>query len=150
MSAAALGVCLALAASVPVDGPLPAADAPVVRFVPVTQFTLAWTHSIEKIRWEEDYQVERDPRGVPRLALTEARIHGSGAGMDPPPDAVFKNGWYAYVPDDQPAGPLRLTRSQYTADFDWCVPGKACAPMGEVLPSDGDLTLLWPCEGQLR
>jgi len=42
-------------------------------------FTLAWTHSIEKIRWEEDYRVENG-----RLRLVEARIAGSGAGMEPP------------------------------------------------------------------
>ena len=39
----------------------------------LTDFTLAWTHSIEKIRWEEDYRVT--PSG---LLLGEARVKGSG------------------------------------------------------------------------
>lgn len=147
MGATALGVCLALAASV-APGPdpaLPAAVSPQARFVPVTHFTLAWTHSIEKLRWEEDYRIVADARGAPRLVLERARIRGSGAGMEPPPDAILKNGWYQYVPAEQPDGPLRLTRSVYTADFDWCVRGR-CRPMGVLLPSDGDVTLLWACE----
>lgn len=36
--------------------------------------TLAWTHSIEKIRWEEDYRAT--PAGV---VLLEDRIQGTGA-----------------------------------------------------------------------
>ena len=26
--------------------------------LPLTAFTLAWTHSIEKTRWEEDWQIQ--------------------------------------------------------------------------------------------
>ena len=47
MSVAALGICLALAAA-PADPPV---------FVAAQRFTLAWTHSIEKVRWEERYEV---------------------------------------------------------------------------------------------
>ena len=73
----ALGVCLSLAAALQ--------GTPAV-FVPVTQFTLAWTHSIEKVRWEEDYRVELDPlTQLPVLHATAARIQGSAAGMEPPP-----------------------------------------------------------------
>ncbi|MBN9403014.1 MAG: DUF1850 domain-containing protein, partial [Burkholderiales bacterium] len=43
----ALGICLTLAAAPRVPP----------RFVPVQAFTLAWAHSIGKIRWEEDYTV---------------------------------------------------------------------------------------------
>lgn len=147
MAATALGVCLALAAHV-APGPdpaLPPAASPQVRFVPATAFTLAWTHSIEKTRWEEDYRVRMNARGVPRLALERARIRGSGAGMEPPPGAVFHDGWYEYTPAEQPRGALRLTRSGYTADFDWCARGRRCEPMADLLPSDGDVTLLWAC-----
>jgi hypothetical protein len=45
-------------------------------------FTLSWTHSVERIRWEEDWQLTS--RG---LELVEARVKGSGAGMEPPPEA---------------------------------------------------------------
>ncbi|QXL85672.1 DUF1850 domain-containing protein [Comamonas sp. NLF-1-9] len=127
----ALGICLALAAA--------AHAAPV--FVPGAHFTLAWTHSIEKQRWEEDYLVHAGP---PRLEAGAARIRGSAAGMEPPPDARLVDGWYRYQPARWPQTPLRLTRSEFTADFDLCT-GGSCRPMAELLPSDGGITLLSPC-----
>jgi len=136
MKAALLGVCLALAAD---------ADAPPV-FVPVQHFTLAWEHSIEKVRWEEDYEVI-EQHGKPTLKAGEARIQGSAAGMEPPPDAVRQGSWYRYQPDSWPHAPLRLTRSEYTPDYEWCVDG-ACQPLSALLPTDGDITLLSPCQRQ--
>ena len=56
-------------------------------------FTLAWTHSVEKTRWEEDWRVRPDG-----LEILEARIEGSGAGMEPPPDAVFDGHLWRYHP----------------------------------------------------
>ncbi len=136
MGGATLGVCLALAA----------APALAPRFVPTQAFTLAWTHSIEKIRWEEDYRVlaPLSPSGAPRLRAGKARIEGSGAGMEPPPDALRKGRWYEYQPAPWPATPLRLTRSRYTADYDWCMQGQ-CQRLSALLPSAGDVTLLYPC-----
>lgn len=133
-AAATIGVCLALAA---------APDVPP-RFVPAQDFTLAWTHSIEKVRWEEDYAVRFDDQDQPVLIAGRARIKGSAAGMDPPPDAIHENGWYVYQPDPRPEPPLRLTRSGYTPDYDWCVKG-SCQPLGNIMPSDGGITLLYPC-----
>ena len=43
--------------------------------VPAQEFTVAWTHSVQKTRWEERYRVDGDA-----LRLTEARIQSSGAG----------------------------------------------------------------------
>ena len=57
-----LGLCLGLAGTLWAQ-------------VPTEQFTLAWNHSIEKIRWEEDYQVTTQG-----LRLTEARVKGTGGG----------------------------------------------------------------------
>lgn len=132
---AALGVCLTLAAA---PGVPP-------RFVPVQTFTLAWTHSIEKIRWEEDYTVSADAGGRPILVPGQARILGSGAGMEPPPDATLRpDGWYVYQPHTGLLHELRLSRSPYTADYDWCVGGR-CEPMVGIMPTDGDVTLLRPC-----
>lgn len=132
------GVCLALAAS---------AASPTV-FVPVQHFTLAWTHSIEKIRWEEDYTVRPavPPQTGWRLQPGMARIQGSGAGMEPPPDAVWRHGAYEYQPLTPPQTLLRLTRSGYTADYDWCVTGR-CRPLSALIPTDGGVTLMWPCAG---
>ncbi len=134
---AALGVCLSLAAAPQVPP----------RFVAARAFTLAWTHSIEKIRWEEDYTVRTGARGQPILIPGHARIRGSGAGMEPPPDALLRpDGWYEYQPHTGPLSLLRLTRSPYTADYDWCVQGR-CEPLRAIMPTDGDVTLLRPCRG---
>jgi hypothetical protein len=130
------GVCLALAAS---------ATSPTV-FVPVQQVTLAWTHSIEKIRWEEDYSVRPavPPQTGWRLQPGKARIQGSGAGMEPPPDAVWRHGAYEYQPQTPPQTVLRLTRSGFTPDYDWCVGGR-CQPLQQLIPTDGGVTLMWAC-----
>lgn len=92
-------------------------------------FTLAWTHSIEKIRWEEDYRVEG-----PSLRLTEARIRGSGAGMDPPEGArLDARGVWHYVPSLPLLPMLRLTQSGFTAGYTLCH-GGACQPLEALLP----------------
>ncbi len=132
-----LGICLVLAGA--------AAAAPV--FIPATHFTLAWTHSIEKVRWEEDWRVLDAP---PRLEITAARVRGSAAGMEPPDDAQLKDGWYTYRPATPAPDLLRLTRSPYTADFDLCPQGQGCAPMGRWLASDGGVTLLSACTSSPR
>ncbi|HCL84969.1 MAG TPA: DUF1850 domain-containing protein [Comamonadaceae bacterium] len=125
------GICLALAAS---------AAAPV--FVPTSQFTVAWTHSIEKVRWEEDYAVLPGPPVA--LRALSARVRGSAAGMEPPDDAQLRGGWYHYRPTTPLPEALRLTRSEFTPDFTLCVHG-SCRPMGHWLPSDGGITLLSAC-----
>ena len=131
-----LGVCLSLAAA-------GASAEPV--FVPVERFTLVWTHSIEKVRWEEDYAIVRSPDGrTLQLKALKARVRGSAAGMEPPADAVLRDGWYEYQPVSWSPEGLRLTRSIYTADYEWCQHGQ-CQPMGQWLASDGDVTLLTPC-----
>jgi len=96
--------------------------------LPVSAFTLAWTHSIEKIRWEEDYRVVAG-----RLVLDEARIRGSGAGMEPPPDARLEHGVWHYRPQLPPLARLRLTHSRYTAGYELCTDGR-CRPLASVLP----------------
>ncbi len=148
-AALALGACLALAAGLPPAAPLPPPGDARVQFVPATRFTLAWTHSIEKTRWEEDYRVRRAAAGQPQLVLSRARIRGSGAGMEPPAGAVLRRGWYEYAPAAQPQGPLRLTRSPWTADYDWCTDGR-CRPLNALLPTDGGVTLLWACAARTR
>jgi len=131
-----LGLCLSLAAALQ--------GAPAV-FVPVTGFTLAWTHSIEKVRWEEDYAVQLDPLSQqPLLHAVQARVRGSAAGMEPPPDAVLRQGWYHYTPTITTPPELRLTRSEFTPDYQVCVQGH-CQTMADWLPSDGGVTLLNAC-----
>lgn len=132
-----MGVCLQLAASGSAAQPV---------FLPTQQFTLAWEHSIEKVRWEEDYEVHppSDNQGAPLLIATQARIQGSASGMEPPSDAHFIAGWYHYEPAQSQHTELRLTRSEFTADYQWC-DEQGCRPLSAVLPRDGGVTLLWPC-----
>ena len=97
--------------------------------LPTDHFTLAWTHSIEKIEWQEDYRVTDG-----KLALTEARIKGSGAGMEPPPDAQLAGGWWHYHPKLAPLPELRLTISPYTADYRLCW-NNACRELKAIVAS---------------
>jgi hypothetical protein len=73
------------------------------------QFTLGWKHSVEKTGWQESWQVV--PGG---LHLRQARVKGSGAGMDPGPGAVLKDGWWVWVPDLPPVPALELAASGAT------------------------------------
>jgi hypothetical protein len=118
------------------------AAAGLVLSLPLQTFTLAWTHSIEKIRWEEDYRIADH-----RLQLAEARIRGSGAGMEPPDGAVLKNGVWHYRPALQSVERLNLARSPYVADYVLCW-DNACHPMTEIAgPVDKAPTVeLYPCE----
>ena len=58
-----------------------------------TGFSLHWTHSVEKTEWVEEWQVQPDG-----LRLVQARIKGSGAGMEPGPEAVRQDGWWVWSP----------------------------------------------------
>ena len=131
----ALGICLSWAA---LSGP--------AVWVPGEHFTLAWTHSIEKVRWEEDYSVQwRGQPASPVLIATEARIRGSGAGMEPPSEAVLQGGLWRYAPSVREPEALPLTRSVYTADFERC-DAQGCRPLSDWLPSDGGVTVLRACQ----
>ncbi|MFN4156062.1 MAG: DUF1850 domain-containing protein [Paracoccaceae bacterium] len=56
-------------------------------------FTLHWTHSVEKTEWVEEWRVQ--PHS---LRLSQARIKGSGAGMEPGQGAVLHSGWWVWSP----------------------------------------------------
>jgi hypothetical protein len=105
-----------------------------------TAFTLVWTHSVEKTSWSEDWRLT--PQG---LVIIEARIEGSGAGMDPPPDAVFDGRYWRYRPDLPPQPSLHLARSGATGSS-WaiCFSG-TCHPVPEAKGKDEEPALLEPC-----
>ncbi|MEP7154403.1 MAG: DUF1850 domain-containing protein [Betaproteobacteria bacterium] len=107
--------------------------------LPDTSFTLAWTHSIEKVRWEEDYRVVGEYIEAPL-----ARVKGSGAGMEPPDGAVLKNGWWQYRPVITRHRELRLTRSPYAADYEICMRG-ACRSLSDVAPQTEGVTRIVAC-----
>jgi hypothetical protein len=108
--------------------PLCLAAGTVTAVVAANSFTLAWTHSIEKIRWEEDWRIEGKT-----LVIDEARIRGTGAGMEPPPDAVLKDGAWHYRPKIKPLTAVRLARSPYTSGYELCV-ADDCRPLADHLP----------------
>lgn len=103
-------------------------------------FTLAWTHSIEKVRWEEDYRVEGR-----QLAAVTARVKGSAAGMEPPQGAELKDGWWHYVPARRHHDELRLTRSPYAADYELCMSGR-CQSLATLAPQADGVTRVIACE----
>lgn len=114
-----------------------AAGGEVVRVATVA-FTLAWTHTIERSAWEEDWRVE-----PAALVLVEARVKGTGAGMEPPEAARFDGTWWRWSPGlAVPAVTLR--RAAEAGDWRLCVAG-ACRPFGDLLAADADPVTMSTC-----
>lgn len=113
--------------------------------LPVSHFTLAWNHTIEKVRWEEDYRVT--PQG---LLLGEARVRGTGAGMEIPQGARLQNGSWHYRRMLPPLQPLNLGRTPEAGDFELCFDG-SCRLMSEwvAAPNAKDAAIeLWSCTSE--
>lgn len=115
------------------------ATASAVVTLSAPSFTLAWMHSIEKVRWEEDYRIVGR-----RLELTEARIQGSAAGMEPPPEAWLEGGWWHYAPAQRWHEELRLTRSPYARDYELCFDGR-CRSLAKIAPQREGVTRIYVC-----
>ena len=115
-----------------------AAGVVLARFA-VAGFTLAWTHSVEKIPWEEDWRVE--PAG---LRIVAARVRGTGAGMEPPPEARLIDGWWRWTPRVAPLSSVVLRRSGATADWRLCTDGQ-CRSLDTLLPPEADPVMLESC-----
>jgi hypothetical protein len=107
--------------------------------LPGPTFTLAWTHSVEKIEWQEDWRVTRDG-----LAIEEARVRGNGAGMEIPDGARLAGGWWRYRPPLDPVEALTLANSTFTADYRLCSEG-GCRPLGEITGRVDSPVSLMPC-----
>lgn len=109
--------------------------------IPAETFTLAWTHSVERIAWEEDYRVT-----AAGLELVAARVQGSGAGMEPPAGAQLQDGWWHYAPALPPLERLDLVRSPYAGDYRLCWDGR-CRSLSELLgpPQAVETLAVRPC-----
>ncbi len=107
--------------------------------LPAARFTLVWQHSIEKIDWEEDYVAAGS-----WLCLSGARIRGTGAGMEPPDDAVRVGAVYAYRPAQRWFRSLDLARSSYVEDYRLCIDGR-CRPLSTWIPVSAGATRIGPC-----
>lgn len=109
----------------------------------IAAFTLAWSHTVEHLPWQEDWRVDRD-----RLVLEEMRIKGSGAGIDPPPEAHLVDGWYVWRPADETRARIVLRRAaDHGAIGDWqlCAADRPCASLGELVGAESDPVTLSPC-----
>ncbi len=113
----------------------------LVASLAVQAFTLAWTHSIEKVRWEEDWRIAGD-----RLEIVAARIRGTGAGMEPPAGAVLQAGTWHYRPAVAPLPALTLRHSPHAAGYELCA-GGLCRLLAGLLPGlpDDAVVEIVPC-----
>jgi hypothetical protein len=105
-------------------------SAGVVKTLAFAAFTLAWTHSVEKIEWQEDWRVT--PEG---LALVQARVKGSGAGMEPPPEARLIDGWFQWSPQRAPLRSVALGNSGAAGEWHICASGR-CRTLSEIFGHD--------------
>lgn len=105
--------------------------------IAVTAFSISWVHSVEKTEWREDWAI-RDGA----LVMTEARVKGSGAGMDPGPGARLEDGWWIWTPDLPPEPEMRLAASGATVSSWRLCHADGCIDLGERASAG---IRLWPC-----
>ena len=111
--------------------------------IAASQFTLEWTHSIEKVRWQERWRVT--PAG---LVVERAWIRGSGAGIEPPEGAVWSDGAWSYEPRLPPQSSVTLAASSFTPAHTLCV-GDDCRSLDRWIPGEGPIRMS-PCEVPAR
>jgi hypothetical protein len=118
------------------------ASAGVVKTLALAAFTLVWTHSIEKVDWQEDWRVT--PGG---LELVQARIKGFGAGMEPPSDARLVDGWFQWQPKRAPMPEVALGNSGAAGEWRLCSAGQ-CRTLSDILghPVGVNVTVMRACK----
>ena len=99
----------------------------MVKTLSIAAFTLVWTHSIEKVDWQEDWRIT--PKG---LELVQARVKGSGAGMEPPAEARLVDGWFQWRPARAPMPQVVLGNSGAAGEWRLCSEGQ-CKTLSEIL-----------------
>lgn len=107
--------------------------------LPADRFTLSWTHSVERIEWQEDWRAT--PEG---LRIEQARVRGHGAGMEVPDGATLSDGWWRYQPSLAPLERLVLANSDFTADYRLCT-ADGCRPLSEVTGATDRPVVFSPC-----
>jgi hypothetical protein len=108
--------------------------------LPGDTFTVAWAHSVQRSQWEERYRVLPDA-----LVLDEARVQGSGAGMEAGEHAVLRDGWWTWQPR-QRFPSITLTVSSFTGDYRICTVAR-CAALRELAgtTTEGAAVEIAPC-----
>ncbi len=120
------------------------ASAGVVKSLAVTAFTLSWVHSVEKIEWQEDWQIT--PQG---LQIVQARVKGSGAGMEPPPEARLVDGFFRWTPRLEPLPEVVLGNSGLAGEWHICTEGK-CQELSAIMgrPVGTNVTTMSVCKNE--
>ncbi|MGY3455385.1 TRAP transporter 4TM/12TM fusion protein [Bradyrhizobium sp. LM3.4] len=120
------------------------ATASGVKALALSAFTLVWTHSIAKVDWQEDWRVT--PAG---LELVQARVKGTGPGMEPPPEARLVDGWFQWRPARAPMPEVVLGNSGAAGEWRLCHDGK-CQTLSEIVghPIGANVTKMSICEEQ--
>lgn len=103
------------------------ATAGVVKSLAMASFMLTWTHSVEKVEWQEDWRVT--PQG---LEIVEVRVNGAGAGMEPPPDARLVDGWFRWKPQLPMSPEVALGKSGLAGERRLCIDG-TCQELSAIL-----------------
>jgi hypothetical protein len=135
-----------MAATVPLRGgcdvSLCLISAGVTKTLALAAFTLVWTHTSEKTDWQEDWRVT--PLG---LELVEARVKGSGAGMEPPPDARLIDGWFQWRLRRAPMPQVVLGNSGLAGEWRLCTGGN-CRTLSAILghPVGVRITTMRACD----
>lgn len=116
------------------------AAAGITKMLQVAAFTLAWTHSVEKMAWSEDFVVTEHG-----LQVVQARVEGSGAGIDPPPGARLVDGAYRWKPDRAPLPEIILANSG--AAGEWRICTDACRTLADIfgVAVSAPVTRVTPC-----
>ncbi len=122
------------------------ASAGTIKALSVAAFTLVWTHSIAKVDWQEDWRVT--PAG---LELVQARVKGTGPGMEPPPEARLVDGWFQWQPKRAPMREVVLGNSGAAGEWRLCHEG-ACRTLSEIIghPIGANITTMSACEEQQK
>jgi hypothetical protein len=118
------------------------ASAGAVKTLALAAFTLVWTHSIEKTEWQEDWRIT--PQG---LELVRARVKGSGAGMEPAPDARLVDGWFQWQPKRAPMPEVVLANSGAAGEWRLCSDGR-CETLSRIFghPVGINVTTMRACD----
>jgi hypothetical protein len=118
------------------------ASAGIAKALSLAAFTLVWTHSIEKVDWQEDWRVT--PAG---LELVQARVKGSGAGMELPPEARLVDGWFTWQPARRALAEVALGNSGAAGEWRLCADGH-CRTLSDILghPVGANVTIMSACE----
>jgi len=91
----------------------------------VNSFTLSWSHSVTRSQWWERWEVSAQG-----IRPVEARITGSGPGMEPPEGALLQDGVWTYTPDLPPQREVFLAASGMTTGGWQLCTGEGCIMLG--------------------